>query len=179
MSFRLCWALCSHQVPSSCSTCTGMCFGSRERLAHWDYSQNLCFSFPFLILLQTRRFLYCQAKCSLSVTWQNGTLEECNASSVCSHQCPPEAGLAWADPQAWSTRGGRSCLQAAPCSHLSCWCTVQRVQTPGATWIWGVIPTPHSTQESLAVERIFHLFFIFYVFPLYRSLYPFALQKIC
>lgn len=47
MSFRLCWALCSHQVPLSCSTCAGMCFGSWERLAHWDHSQNLCFSFPF------------------------------------------------------------------------------------------------------------------------------------
>ena len=102
---------------------------STEITAAISYSPSL-----LSFLLQNRRCLYCQAKCSLLYhmaeerrrqvslkPWKNN----CNTSPACSLQC-----LAWADPVARSRSGGRGCLQPGPRSPVSHQCAVQRAETP-------------------------------------------------
>lgn len=146
-----------------CYTCSGMCLHDQDRLEHWDYSQNLCFSLPFLILLQSR-CLYCQA---VSLKLQKNA---CNSSWACCPLCPPVPSLAWAQPGTWRKSRGRSCLWPVPHGHISCWCSVQRQEhskAPGSK-AW----SPHHTERRgrwLWRGFFTSLLHLLRSFPLYRT----------
>lgn len=146
MSFRLCWAFCSHQVSSSCCTCAGTCFGSQERLEHWDCSQNLCFSFPFPSCSKTEGVYNARP----GLGRPTGTEQEWW------QELPPVGSSPSSLPLVHRAKRGE------PRGHLA------------------LRGDPHGTRHTRVTgcgEDFSPLLHLLHLFPLYRSLYPFELQK--